>query len=211
MVVRSGACLGFGIMLGGALKDSRRRLDGWLGRLQDGVLAKCPSWGGEGVEAVPAGIFTGCLRCRGSATAPRSAPRSRTSWPWSAQNGSHASATASPKSDRQRRYDAAGLTAGQMERTRLELPASLALTRPGSPARMAQPTVVAELAGPGSPAAPRPQAPLRPRSWRLLQPPRSATARQSRPSPSRVPFVGRTSTLALQGPQLRSAGTSHYG
>ena len=35
----------------------------------------------------------------------------------------------------QRQYDAAGLTAGELERTRRELAASLALTRPGSPAR----------------------------------------------------------------------------
>ena len=63
MVVRSGACLGFGIMLGGALKDSSRRLDGWLGRLQDGVLTECPPCGREGVEAAPAGIFVGRLRC----------------------------------------------------------------------------------------------------------------------------------------------------
>jgi hypothetical protein len=35
----------------------------------------------------------------------------------------------------QRRYDAAGLTADELERTRRELAASLALTRPGSPAR----------------------------------------------------------------------------
>jgi hypothetical protein len=39
-------------------------------------------------------------------------------------------------SDSQRRYDAAGLTAGELERTRRELAASLALTRPGSPARV---------------------------------------------------------------------------
>jgi len=51
---------------------------------------------------------------------------------------------------RQRRYDAAGLTAGELERTRRELAASLALTRPGSPARipiLAQLTAIdAELA-----------------------------------------------------------------
>jgi hypothetical protein len=35
----------------------------------------------------------------------------------------------------QRQYDAAGLTEGELERTRRELAASLALTRPGSPAR----------------------------------------------------------------------------
>ena len=35
----------------------------------------------------------------------------------------------------QRQYDAAGLTAGQLERTRRELVASLALARPDSPAR----------------------------------------------------------------------------
>jgi hypothetical protein len=35
----------------------------------------------------------------------------------------------------QRHYDAAGLTAGELERTRRELAASLALARPGSPAR----------------------------------------------------------------------------
>ncbi len=34
----------------------------------------------------------------------------------------------------QRQYDAAGLTAGELERTRRELAASLALARPGSPA-----------------------------------------------------------------------------
>ena len=54
-------------------------------------------------------------------------------------------------SDRQRHYDAAGLTAGELERTRRELAASLALTRPGSPARipiLAQLTAIdAELAG----------------------------------------------------------------
>jgi hypothetical protein len=36
----------------------------------------------------------------------------------------------------QRHYDAAGLTAGELERTRRELAASLALARPGSPARV---------------------------------------------------------------------------
>ncbi len=35
----------------------------------------------------------------------------------------------------QRHYDAAGLTVGELERTRRELAASLALVRPGSPAR----------------------------------------------------------------------------
>jgi hypothetical protein len=35
----------------------------------------------------------------------------------------------------QRRYDAAGLTVGELERTRRELAASLALARPGLPAR----------------------------------------------------------------------------
>jgi hypothetical protein len=35
----------------------------------------------------------------------------------------------------QRHYDAAGLTAGELERTRRELAASLALAPPGSPAR----------------------------------------------------------------------------
>jgi len=35
----------------------------------------------------------------------------------------------------QRHYDAAGLTTGELERTRRELAASLALARPGSPAR----------------------------------------------------------------------------
>ena len=35
----------------------------------------------------------------------------------------------------QRQYDAAGLTAGELERTRCELAASLALARPESPAR----------------------------------------------------------------------------
>ena len=35
----------------------------------------------------------------------------------------------------QRQYDAAGLTVGELERTRRELAASLALTRPGSPVR----------------------------------------------------------------------------
>ncbi len=35
----------------------------------------------------------------------------------------------------QRQYDAAGLTVDELERTRRELAASLALTRPGSPAR----------------------------------------------------------------------------
>jgi hypothetical protein len=35
----------------------------------------------------------------------------------------------------QRHYDAAGLTASELERTRRELAASLALTRPSSPAR----------------------------------------------------------------------------
>ena len=39
-------------------------------------------------------------------------------------------------SDPGRRYDAAGLTAGELERARRELAASLALTRPGSPARV---------------------------------------------------------------------------
>ncbi len=35
----------------------------------------------------------------------------------------------------QRHYDAAGLTIGELERTRRELAASLALARPGSPVR----------------------------------------------------------------------------
>jgi hypothetical protein len=35
----------------------------------------------------------------------------------------------------QRHYNAAGLTVGELERTRRELAASLALARPGSPAR----------------------------------------------------------------------------
>jgi hypothetical protein len=35
----------------------------------------------------------------------------------------------------QRQYDAAGLTVGELERTRRELAANLALARPGSPAR----------------------------------------------------------------------------
>jgi hypothetical protein len=35
----------------------------------------------------------------------------------------------------QRQYDAAGLTVSELERTRRELAASLALARPGSPAR----------------------------------------------------------------------------
>jgi len=37
--------------------------------------------------------------------------------------------------DIQRQYDAAGLTGGELDRIRRELAASLALTRPGSPAR----------------------------------------------------------------------------
>ena len=63
MVVTSAACLGFGIMLCGALEDAWRRLDGWLGRLQDGGLTECPPGGREDVKAAPPGIFTGCLRC----------------------------------------------------------------------------------------------------------------------------------------------------
>jgi hypothetical protein len=50
----------------------------------------------------------------------------------------------------QRHYDAAGLTVGELERTRRELAASLALARPGSPVRapiQAQMTAIdAELA-----------------------------------------------------------------
>ena len=38
-------------------------------------------------------------------------------------------------SDPQRRHDASGLTAGELDRTRRELAASLALARPDSPAR----------------------------------------------------------------------------
>ena len=41
--------------------------------------------------------------------------------------------------DPPRRYDASGLTAGELDRTRRELAASLALTRPDSPARGADP------------------------------------------------------------------------
>ena len=56
----------------------------------------------------------------------------------------------SPYTD-QRQYDAGGLTADQLERTRRELAASLALARPGSPARapiQAQIAAIdAELAG----------------------------------------------------------------
>ena len=68
--------------------------------------------------------------------------------------------------DPNRRYDAAGLTPGELERSRRELAASLALTRPDSPARgpiLAQLTAIdAELAAqatarpgrlPGSPGA----------------------------------------------------------
>jgi hypothetical protein len=68
--------------------------------------------------------------------------------------------------DPQRRYDAAGLTPGELERARRELAASLALTRPDSPARvpiLAQLSAIdAELAAqaarrpdrlPGSPGA----------------------------------------------------------
>ena len=69
-------------------------------------------------------------------------------------------------SDSQRRYDAAGLTAGELERTRRELAASLALTRPGSPARipiLAQLTAIdAELAGRASQQLHDPRPPLRP-------------------------------------------------
>jgi len=43
--------------------------------------------------------------------------------------------TATGQPDAQRQYDAAGLTAGELVRTRRELAASLALARPGSSAR----------------------------------------------------------------------------
>jgi hypothetical protein len=61
--VRSASGLGFDIVLGGALEDPCRRNDGRLGRLEDGGLSERPSGGEEGVEAAPAGIFGGCLRC----------------------------------------------------------------------------------------------------------------------------------------------------
>ena len=69
-------------------------------------------------------------------------------------------------SDSGRRYDVAGLTPGELERARRELAASLALTRPGSPARipiLAQLTAIdAELAGQARPQSHDPRPPLRP-------------------------------------------------
>ena len=73
----------------------------------------------------------------------------------------HARASSGP-GDTPRRYDATGLTAGELDRTRRELAASLALARPDSPARV---PILAHLAAidaglaaraggsPGSPAA----------------------------------------------------------
>ena len=56
--------------------------------------------------------------------------------PRSAPNKTRVPRQASPPPTApQRHYDAAGLTIGQLERTRRELAASLALARPGSPAR----------------------------------------------------------------------------
>jgi hypothetical protein len=74
--------------------------------------------------------------------------------------------TASRVTDPQRRYDAAGLTTGELERTRRELAASLALIRPGSPARvpiLAQLSAIdAELAGRASQQPHDRRPPLRP-------------------------------------------------
>jgi hypothetical protein len=47
-----------------------------------------------------------------------------------------ARATAGPPADPRHRYHAGGLTGGELERTRRELAASLALTRSDSPARV---------------------------------------------------------------------------
>ena len=75
--------------------------------------------------------------------------------------GQHARASSGP-GDPPRRYDASGLSAGELDRTRRELAASLALARPDSPARgpvLAHLAAIdAELAArpggpPGSPAA----------------------------------------------------------
>ncbi len=62
-------------------------------------------------------------------------------------------ARASSPSDPPRRYDASGLTAGELDRTRRELAASLTLTRPDSPARV---PILAHLAAIDAELAARP-------------------------------------------------------
>ena len=57
--------------------------------------------------------------------------------------------------DPPRRYDASGLTAGELDRTRRELAASLALARPDSPARV---PILAHLAAIDAELAARPGA-----------------------------------------------------